>query len=404
MDKRKVTIIGAGRTGRGMLGELFNAEGCFNIVFADNNSELVEGLRNQGWYTVEQKGLLNGSVKTSVIKGFKVVDTVRQYNEYIESMAESEFVATALFPDAFDQVAKDMAEAVKLRKARGVKTKAAFLLGANFVGLYDYYYPRIMDQLNSGEKEYFDTYISLVGTNANRKIVFPDSYNGDKYFLTGDDKPVLMVNNSFKFPLGYHYPSFFRLVDNLEMYMVEKIWTANLDHCSFGFMGNYFGYSTINQAVKDEYIRKCAYYAWMEARLAVKNEYGLPIPGIEMKRKEYRKYASPYFTDSIFRIGRDPIRKLGKNDRFIGPALLCLKHGIIPAFILKCASYGFFYHDENNKPAVKLQEYISEYGIEKTIINICGLDISIKYENAIYQMLLASYREISKEAPIFMEE
>ena len=35
---RRVTIIGSGRTGRGMLGELFYSEKNFDLVFADIDS------------------------------------------------------------------------------------------------------------------------------------------------------------------------------------------------------------------------------------------------------------------------------------------------------------------------------------------------------------------------------
>lgn len=398
MEKRKVVIIGAGRTGRGMLGELFFSEGGYSLTFADHDGGLIQGLRSQGYYTAEQKGLLSGGVKTTRVEGFEAVNTVTDHEAYIRAMAEAEFVMTALFPEAFDQAARDMAEAVMLRVKTGLTRPAAFMLGANYVGLYDYYLPRILAALDEAGRAHFERYISLVGTNANRKVVFPDAYGEDRYFLTGDDKPILMVDNSFKFPQGYAYPRFFRLTDRLEMYMVEKIWTANLDHCCFGFLGGYKGYATINQAVRDDEIRRCAYYAWMEGRRAVQAEYGLAIPSYESKLEEYQKFASPYFEDTIARIGRDPIRKLGKNDRFIGPALLCLKHGITPWFITRCASYGFFYRQEKDLSSMKLQAMLSEYGIEKVIWQVCGLRADTPEEKTVYEMLLGSCREIARDA------
>ena len=52
---RRVVIIGSGRTGRGMFGEMFYLEGGFDLVFADIDSELIGALREQGYYTVEKK-------------------------------------------------------------------------------------------------------------------------------------------------------------------------------------------------------------------------------------------------------------------------------------------------------------------------------------------------------------
>ena len=52
MKKGHVTIIGSGRSGRGMLGELYDADN-FSITFADIRPDLVEGLKKQGYYTVQ---------------------------------------------------------------------------------------------------------------------------------------------------------------------------------------------------------------------------------------------------------------------------------------------------------------------------------------------------------------
>ena len=49
-DKPIVTIIGAGRSGRGMLGEMFYQEKNYSIVFADIDTGLVQGLAEQGYY------------------------------------------------------------------------------------------------------------------------------------------------------------------------------------------------------------------------------------------------------------------------------------------------------------------------------------------------------------------
>ena len=46
-DKPIVTIIGAGRSGRGMLGEMFYQEKNYSIVFADIDTGLVQGLAEQ---------------------------------------------------------------------------------------------------------------------------------------------------------------------------------------------------------------------------------------------------------------------------------------------------------------------------------------------------------------------
>lgn len=89
-DKPIVTIIGAGRSGRGMLGEMFYQEKNYSIVFADIDTGLVQGLAEQGYYTVEKKNLLTGKSRESIVKGFQIVDTVNDHLKYITCLARSE--------------------------------------------------------------------------------------------------------------------------------------------------------------------------------------------------------------------------------------------------------------------------------------------------------------------------
>ena len=141
-----VTIIGAGRTGRGMLGEQFFLEGGYHLTFADCDSALVEGLRSQGFYTVEKIDFIAGTRSVTHVDGFDVVDTVRERDAYIGALAASDYVATAVFPSSFDRVAQDLADMARLRRLLGRTSSVAVLLGGNYVGLRGYFEAAVSKQ------------------------------------------------------------------------------------------------------------------------------------------------------------------------------------------------------------------------------------------------------------------
>lgn len=391
---RDVTIIGAGRTGRGMLGELFYKEGDFRITFADCDSALVEGLRRQGYYTVSQNDLLTGTVKVTCVSDFSVVDTVHEHKEYIQALATSELIATAVFPSSFDQVADDLAEMVACRRSMGVGEPVAVILGGNFVGLKSYFDQALRKRLQGEDALYCETHVSLITSKANRKVTYAADTSEDAYALEGDNKPVLPVDDAFPFGPDYSYPSFFELQENAEIGMVEKIWSENLVHCSLGFMAAFEGLETVNEAVERDDIRTLAYYSWLEGRQGLLAEYGLPIPDDAAVQAMFDKFASPFFRDKIARIVRQPIRKLGKGDRFIGPALLCMRHGITPYFILRAAAYGFCYVDDRDEQSRQLADMESRLGLEETIKRICGLDEADEQEREVMQLLMDSIRSV----------
>lgn len=391
-------IIGSGRSGRGMIGEMYDSIGGYHLNFADIDTSLVNGLQKQKYYKVIIKNLINGNEKERIIKNFDIYDIYNDREEYINKLAESKFVHTALFPEAFDQAIIDLVDSIKLKKEKLIKSLTIVVLGANYIGLEEYFKPRIINKLNSEEKEFFENNYVVVGSNANRKVIY--STNVSEYELTADDKNILKVNNSPCFDKDFKYPNFFEIVDNIEIVMIEKIWSQNLEHIILALMGAFKGYSIINESIEDEYIKKVAYNAWLEARLAMKKKYDIPIPDKLTKINEYKKFDSQYFEDTLKRIGRDLKRKLKRNDRLIGPALLCLETGIIPYFITKGIAYGFYYNDDTDDTK-EINCYTNKYGILKSVEKYCELDKNNKNENIILQLIVASYNDIKDEVVEF---
>ena len=212
---RRVTIIGSGRTGRGMLGELFYSEKNFDLVFADIDSKLVDTLR-------EQKNLLTGTIRKTRVDNFHAVDVKRDHAAYIDFLAESEIVATAVFPESFDAVAADLAEMVSLRNNRHIVAPVAVILGGNYVGLKPRFDTAMTALLSEPEKDHYNKYVTLITSKANRKVVYPDVLQEDALALTGDDKPVLQVDNAFRFGPDWNMPSFFEPIDSCELGMIKK--------------------------------------------------------------------------------------------------------------------------------------------------------------------------------------
>lgn len=393
MEPERVVIVGAGQTGRGMFGALFYKEGCYELTFADTDAALVRGLREQGHYTVEEKDLLTGSVEHVRVDGFSCVD-VADRDVYLDALARATYIAVAVFPKSFDDVARDLADMVRVRKARGMEDVVAVILGGNFVGLHDYFQRAIEGRLNEEERAYARTYVALATSKANRKVVHAGA-GAERFALTGDNKSVLSVENCLPFEAGHRLPSFFHINPDVELSMIEKIWSENLIHCSLGFMGACAGYATVNEAIEDTRIGALALYAWFEGRRALEAAYGIPVPDEVAIKTMMEKFDTPYFHDRITRIVRQPIRKLKKGDRFLGPALLCIEQGITPYFILRAAAYGFCYEDDTEPQSVEIARLVRELGIDEAVRAVTELDPCEPRERLALEMLADAVREVS---------
>lgn len=400
--KEEVVIIGAGRSGRGMLGEMYYTDGSWHITFADRDASLVSGLRKQGWYTVHMSNMKTGFSRETRVEGFDILNTQTDHDVYIQAMCRAHFISTALMPDAFDQVIADLAEMVRARMGLGVTQPQFITLGANYVGLFEYYYKGIRALLTPEETAYFDSCIYLVMSIVNRKNMLPPEQERaeDPYRIIGDDKGVLRVEDLPELRAFSHLPCFFQLEKNLSAAMVVKIWTGNLVQCSMAFVALAHGLEDSYTASFHPLASKYAYYAAAEGYAGVAAQYGLPPRTPEQARQPVTVFRTKSVNDSLYRIVREPIRKLGKNDRLIGPALCAARHGILPYYICRSCAYAYLYRNERDPQSIQLQEMLARDGIEAIAAKVSGLDPQVAEEKLVLDLIVCAYRDICGQDPL----
>ena len=398
MNDRKVAILGAGLSGRGMLGEMFYKDN-YKILFVDIDEKLTEGLNQQKYYHVKMTNLVSKISQVTKVDSFEILNVRKERREVVEKLSEYNLICTALKPDGFDEAIDYLIDVIRLRKSRNVKSILKVTLGANYVGLYEYYDQRFRQKLKDDEIMYYEKYVVLIMSIINRKNLKPIVEEDilDPYSIIGDDKPVLRVENVEELRNMSNLPSFFRLENNLSAAMAIKIWSGNVVQCSMAFVALEKGLQNSREAAYDQDASRLAYHAAKEAYYGVFQEYHVEENNIDDRaKKAVSVFRNDKFADDLYRIAREPIRKISYNDRFIGPALLCLKYDKIPYFISKCLAYGFVMKMENEPDCDEIQKSINNIGIRNTIIKYCGLDSDKKDERILIDLIECSWRDIKK--------
>lgn len=90
---------------------------------------------------------------------------------------------------------------------------------------------------------------------------------------------------------------------------------------------------------------------------------------------------------------------MGRNDRFIGPALCCMRHGILPYYITRCLAYGFCYSRKEEPQSMEIREMVEQQGIEEAVRHFCQLDTEVAEEKTVFDLIVAAYKDISGEDP-----
>jgi mannitol-1-phosphate 5-dehydrogenase len=186
-------------------------------------------------------------------------------------------------------------------------------------------------------------------------------------------------------------------VMNFNAEVERKLFTYNLGHAALAYLGFLKGYTYVHEPFGDNDLApivESALDETTEVLLAMYPEDLDPEEHGEIRNDVRVRFGNPLLMDTVQRVGRDPVRKLGANDRLIGSARLCLSHGVFPRAIAQVCGAAFLYEHPEDPDAELLQGKIRNQGIEKTVKEITDVEPS----SDLGKEIIRSYREFQKKS------
>ncbi len=86
------------------------------------------------------------------------------------------------------------------------------------------------------------------------------------------------------------------------------------------------------------------------------------------------RFSNPHLPDTVNRVGRAPLRKLSRHERFIGPAAELAERGIVPEALLGAIAAALRFNDPADAEAVELGQILASSGADEATAKITGLD------------------------------
>lgn len=393
-QKKELLVIGAGNIGRGVIGGLFYESG-YHLYLYDIMAERMEQLKKQGSYLIERVGA--EEKKRVMVTDFDVLDCSDEI-DLIRHMEQVDLVACCVYEGAFKSIAQNLAEAIKTRAGKKDAENFNILLCVNALGAPDFFETRLNELLAGDEKAL--TYLKertgicqvMVGMAAMpsaRELMEMDPFA----VTTKLDGHIGIDSEAYK----GEFPQMEQVgkVVKAKAQIFRKVYTGNMKHCMTAFLGNARGCTYISDTYDDPWIEDCAAGAFYEAEEAVSREYGFT----EEERKDWIDFIlnapkNRNLKDEIQRVAQGPKGKLGRENRFTGPALLCMKHRILPYYLAKGIAYGFLYRDEREPESIEITDYVEEHGIRAAVMKYCGL---LPGEWELLQLIEAQYKEALKQ-------
>ena len=389
MSDKNIAIWGAGKIGRGFIGDLFFQAG-YQLTFIDADIELAEKLNKQGSYTVYK-------LKSETDQSKNIIDqfSIIHLNENLkvqDALMETTILAIAVFPGAFEDTAQKIAEHIEIRRQSQESSPLDIILCANIHHPGPLFRNMIESFLSDGGKDYLKDNVGIVESLIIRMAVEPTE-------KMKKEDPLVIMTNGYELltidqtALKNDAPDVegLRLTDRIEPEEIRKMYTYNMIHAVYAYLGKLNSFTTVIESINDEIIQSIALGTLEEISRALQKEFNFT----EGEMKEWNlevlnNMANPILKDSINRVGGDPKRKLQNNDRLIGPALLCRKNGIMPYYLTIAIAGGYMFSNPEDASSLEIQDFINAYGIRKAV----GRYSEIRFEVDLIQQIAEKFSKL----------
>lgn len=382
---RTLVIWGAGRIGRGFVAALFR-DPAWRIVFVDIDRELVSQLNACRQYTIF-RATAEGISRELMKDCFEAVHTSDA--EALEKIFREEgmLLDIAVHATELDKVAGMIKPLLALRAREMPQSPMDILMNVN-MALPDEAFRGKLEAVFANDPaamKYLNEQIGISGIAA--ACISPIAPQEMK-----DEDPLAVLNNNYPeqavseqaFKGEKPRLAKLRLSRNLSAEETRKLYTLNMAHALLCYLGLPKGYKTVIEAMKDPELRALVDQALEEANQGLL--CALPLTQEELdwwRDTVISLLLNPYIDDSLQRLGADTRRKLGRLDRLVGPAALCMEAGGTPEAMARAIHAGFFY--ENDDPGTKcVRALVNERGLTAAVPEICGLTA----EHPLYDMIL----------------
>ena len=362
-------IFGAGKIARGFIGHLLYLSGI-SFSFVEKAVALVDSINERREYTVN---ILGNSEENCVVKNAKAYKFADE-KMISEAIADADAVFTAVGGKNLAEIVPFLVKGIEAKAKKGgilnIVTCENWKLPANILR------DGISAEISEEAKSYFEEKVGITEAVIMRSAIESDAE------LLKKDPLIVNVQNFWELPVDASrikgaLPEIkgLKLIPEFTGFLERKFYTYNAANGTTSFLGALFGYEKIADAAHDERILKILDGVYMETARALSLKHNFPLDEqLAFTLTSKRKLQDYTIVDFIERNARDPIRKLGPDDRLVGSARLVESFGIKPENLCVAIAAAIFYKSEGDEFAVELGRIRREEGIDAVLSKVCKLD------------------------------
>lgn len=385
---RRALIFGAGKIARGFLGQLLYLSD-FHITFVDVYEPIVEALNARGGYHVHVLGDPSLDSEVTGIEALTFADRARIAQEFWEADAVFVSVGGKNLPAVGASIAGILAE-------QGIPERQQNVVACeNWKDAGDALKGAILGALPPEDAAAFERSVGVTEAVLMRTATQPDeeaaaAHPEDVWVQNYWHLPIDRSRLKRAFPDIEHV----ELLDDFGSFLTQKMYTNNTSNAVIAYTGYLLGYDILADAANAPEISALLDSAYREVNDTLVAALGVSRESQEAFSQRARaKYCDYTIVDKVVRHAKDPLRKLGSQDRLVAPCRMALEHGVRPQTLIDTIAKALFFDYEGDEAAVELAAMRREQGIPYVLEHVCELSP----EEPLYSMVLESVEKIQRE-------
>lgn len=376
---KKMIQIGAGNIGRACIGRLFRYAN-YNIYFSDINLELISMIHKKKEYNVRMVG--KDFDKTIKIDNVDRVPEDRE--EFFKLSNEIEIITTAVGVNILPKISSFIVNVINYRYENQNNNPLNIMACENITGASSKLKENVYRLIDDNIKEWIEKEKKIVFPNVAIDCIVPTIKNDDPLTVTCENFADLIIDRNI-FIGDLPNVEGLSLKENLNAYIERKLFTLNTGHAITAYLGAENKKETVYEAINDYKIKNIVLGAMEESGEVLIRRHGFNKAEHKVYiQKILSRFFNPYLKDSVFRVGREPIRKLSYNDRLIKPILGTLEYNLKHDNLLKGVEAAFKFYTLDDVESIELKKMLESEKLEEVILKITGLDINKEKEKILY--------------------
>ena len=364
----KALHFGGGNIGRGFIGKIL-AKAGYEVVFADINMTVIDRLNQDHGYTVHVVG--------EGVDQHETVQNVRGINSGDEAAVTAEIsdatlVTTAVGPPVLEILAPLLARSLAARYRAG-GAPLNIIACENMVRGSSFLKEKVLAAAGD-DAALIDANTGFVDCAVDRIVPPVRGGDADPLAVTVEVFSEWIVDSTqFKGAV----PAIAGMIatDKLMAFIERKLFTLNTGHTALAYFGQLAGKKTVGEAMQDDAVRQAAEAVMKESGAVLIRRYAFdPAAHRAYIDKILKRFANPYLHDDIDRVARQPLRKLGAQERFIKPLNGMLEYDLPHDATVRAIAATLHYHNPDDPQAVEMQYYRQAHGIAATLAKYSDFD------------------------------